>query len=274
VSVRSQSDVPLPSAAVTFSPDFGSDRSVFAGVPGAVARSEDGGHSWHLAGLSSPPPFVSVLAVSPNYARDGTLFAGTVEDGVFRSADRGSHWAAWNFGLLDLNILSLAVSPDYARDETLFAATDSGIFRSTTGGRAWRDVDAGPEGLRSTDFAPVLSLALSPGYITSGVLFAGTEEHGLYRSTDRGVTWVVVGAGALSGAVNGIVLAADYPRHPHILALLNDTLLVSRDDGATWCDWQPGWRAPEVLTCLVAPLGIDPGAPLLVGTADGHVLSM
>ena len=272
VSIQPDLTAPLPCAAVAVSPSFVTDRTLFAGAPGAVARSEDGGQHWQLVALTAPPPFVSALAVSPDYAQDGTVFAGSVEDGVFRSADRGLHWAAWNFGLLDLNVLALAVSPDYARDETLFAATDSGVFRSITGGRAWREVDSGAEGARSTDFAPVLSLALSPTYADDGIVFAGTEEHGLFRSADRGSTWTRLGADTVVGAVNAIVLAADYPRQRHILALLNDTLLVSRDDGATWTEWQPGWHPPAALTCVAAPLGIEPGAPLLVGTADGQVM--
>lgn len=274
VSIQPDLTAPLPCAAVAVSPDFVTDRTLFAGAPGAIARSEDGGQHWQLAGLTAPPPFISALAVSPNYTQDGTVFAGSVEDGVFRSADRGLHWAAWNFGLLDLNVLALAVSPDYARDETLFAATDSGVFRSTTGGRAWREVDGGAEGQRSTDFAPVLSLALSPSYAQDGLVFAGTEEHGLFRSSDRGCTWTPVGSGVLSGAVNGIVLSPDYPRRPHILVLLPHTLLVSRDNGATWEEWQPGWHSPATLTCLAAPLGIDPGAPLLVGTVGGEVVRL
>ncbi|NIV35567.1 MAG: hypothetical protein GWN58_40785, partial [Anaerolineae bacterium] len=64
---------------------------------------------------------------------------------------------------------------------------DSGIFRSTNGGRAWREVDFSP------DLAPVLSLALSPAYAEDGILFAGTESHGLYRSQDGGRTWTRLG---------------------------------------------------------------------------------
>ena len=130
---------------------------MFAGVPGGILRPVDGGECWFIATLPSPPPFVAALAISPNYAHDGTLFAATLEDGVFRSADRGGYWAAWNFGLLDLNVFALAVSPDYASDETLYVGTESGIFRSTNGGRAWRAVDF------PADRAPVRSRAcLSP----------------------------------------------------------------------------------------------------------------
>jgi photosystem II stability/assembly factor-like uncharacterized protein len=266
------SDGPFPTAAVALSPDFASDHSLFAGVPGAVLRSTDGGHDWHIAALQAPPPFVSALVVSPNYTADGTLLAATVEDGVFRSGDRGAHWAAWNFGLLDLNVLSLAVSPNYARDETLFAGTDSGIFRSTTGGRAWREVEAGDGGARSTDFAPVLSLAISPQYATDGVVFAGSEAHGLWCSRDRGRSWARLGEGVVEGAVNSILLAPGFPSKPHILVLLGDTLLISRDGGVKWAEWRSGLDVGGSVTCVAAPLGLDVGAPLLLGLADGRVL--
>jgi photosystem II stability/assembly factor-like uncharacterized protein len=267
-------EAPLPTAAVALSPDFASDRSVFAGVAGGILRSGDDGRSWQITPLASPPPFVSMLVVSPNYAQDGTLFAGSIEDGVFRSADRGSHWVAWNFGLLDLNVLSLAISPAHAHDETLFVGTDSGIFRSTTGGRAWREVDDAHGALRSTDFAPALSLAISPRYSTDGVVFAGSEAHGLCRSSDRGRTWIRLGEGTLSGPVNGLLLSPDYPARPHILALLGEALLVSRDDGRTWVPWRADAVVEEAMTSVVAPLGLDPGAPLLVGLANGQVLQL
>lgn len=267
-----KTEKPLPASAVVLSPHFAVDKTVFAGVPGAVMYSEDAGQTWHTVALSSPPPFVSALAISPHYAEDGCVFAGTVEDGVFRSGDRGAHWAAWNFGLLDLNVLSLAVSPDYARDQTLFAGTDSGMFRSTTGGRAWREVDAGPEGTRSTDFAPVLSLAISPQYATDGTLFAGSESLGLYRSSDRGRTWQRLGEDVLSGPINGIVLDPQYPTRPRILVLLHAALMVSADDGATWHEWRLNLPDDQGLTCVAAPLGLENGAPLLVGTTGGEVL--
>lgn len=104
-------ETPLTTVAVAVSPNFEADRSVFAGVAGGILRSIDGGHNWYIASLSSPPPFVLTLVVSPNFAHDGTLLAGTMEDGVFRWGDRGEYWAAWNFGLLDLNVLCMAISP-------------------------------------------------------------------------------------------------------------------------------------------------------------------
>jgi len=216
----------------------------------------------------APPPFVSSLAISPDYARDGALFAATLEDGVFRSADRGTHWAAWNFGLLDLNVLALAVSPHYALDETLFAATESGIFRSTNGARAWREVDF------PTHWAPVLSLALSPNYADDATLFAGSEAHGLFRSQDAGATWQRLAGEHLNGAVNSISLAPDFPGRPEVLVLHEDAVLVSRDAGQTWTDWPSDVALTAAVASLAAPHGLAPDAPLLVGLTDGSVLQI
>lgn len=259
-------EAPLPTMAIAISPDFASDRTVFAGVPGGILRSFDGGHTWDVVQFPSPPPVISALVVSPNYARDGILLAGTVEDGVFSTSNRGGHWVAWNFGLLDLNTICMTVSPDFTRDETLFVGVDSGIFRSTNGGRAWREVDFSP------DLAPVLSLALSPAYPGDGILFAGTESQGLYRSEDRGRSWARLGEDTVRGAVNAILLSPEFPEKADILVMLGDELLLSRDGGQSWSEWGAGVEFGEGLTCVAAPQGLEPDALLLVGLIDGGVL--
>jgi photosystem II stability/assembly factor-like uncharacterized protein len=206
------------------------------------------------------------MAASPDFARDGTLLAGTLEDGVFRSGDRGLHWEAWNFGLLDLNVLCLAISPDFANDETLFAGTDTGVFRSTNGGRAWREVEF------PSQWAPVLSLALSPEYAVDGVLLAGTEVCGLFASRDEGSSWQRMGEERLAGAVNSILLGPEFPAKEDMLVLHEDALLISRDGGETWSEWQITASAAPGVAAVAAPLGLDPGAPLLVGLVEGKVL--
>jgi photosystem II stability/assembly factor-like uncharacterized protein len=257
---------PLATMAVAVSPAFESDHSLFAGVNGGVLRSLDGGTTWHAAILASPAPLVTTLAVSPDFARDGIVLAGTMEDGVFRSADRGSSWSPWNFGLLDLTILSLAISPNFARDETIFAGTESGLFRSTNGGRAWREVDF------PTELAPVLSLALSPDYARDGMLFVGTEFHGLLSTDDCGRTWNPRGEEVMTAAVNAIVLAPEFPTRRDVLILLSNALLISRDGGDSWSEWKPGLTFEESTASIAAPHGLGPGAPLLVGLVERGVV--
>jgi photosystem II stability/assembly factor-like uncharacterized protein len=256
----------LVTTAVAVSPDFESDRSVFAGVSGGILRSVDGGENWSIALLPSPPPLVSILVVSPDFVRDGTLFAGTVEDGVFRSADRGGRWYRWNFGLLDLNTLCMDISPDFANDETLFVGTESGVFRSTNGGRAWREVNF------PTDYAPVVSLALSPNYVNDGVLFVGTESCGLFYSDDRGHTWTRLGEGPIADAVNDIVLSPEFPAVPDVLVLLSAALLVSRDGGRSWSEWKTSLSIEQGVASVAAPQGLSSDAPMLLGLVEGGVL--
>jgi photosystem II stability/assembly factor-like uncharacterized protein len=257
---------PLPTMSVALSPDFSSDRTVFAGVPGGILRSFDSGDNWDVVQLPPPSPVVSALAVSPSYVRDGILLAGTVEDGVFSTSSRGGHWTAWNFGLLDLNTICMAISEDFARDETVFVGVDSGVFRSTNGGRAWREVDF------PLELAPVLSLSLSPTYSEDGTLFAGTESHGLYWSQDEGRNWARLGQDVIQSAVNAVLLSPGFPEQADILVMLSDGLLLSRDGGQIWAVWPTTLGSEESLACVAAPLGLDPCAPLLLGLVDGGVL--
>jgi photosystem II stability/assembly factor-like uncharacterized protein len=258
----------LPTLTVAISPDFERDPRLFAGLSGGILRSLDGGQSWENIPLPAPPPVISALELSPNFEQDGMIFAATLEDGVLFSADRGHRFGACNFGLLDLNILCLAISPDFARDETVFVGTQSGVFRSTNGGRAWREVDL-PVG-----YEAVLSLALSPDFARDGVLFAGTETQGLLCSTDAGEGWQRLGEDVLTEAINAIHLAPDFSDHPELLALHADTLLHSTDRGVIWSPWREDSLADQEVTAILAPHGFNAGDLVLVGLADGNVLRL
>ena len=77
------------------SPAFGTDDTLFAGTPGGVFRSVDGGDTWEEINQGLTNTNVRALVVSPAFAIDDTLFAGT-NGGVFRSTDRGDTWQEIN----------------------------------------------------------------------------------------------------------------------------------------------------------------------------------
>ena len=259
---------PVPATVVALSPDFAHDHSAFGGMAGGLLHSSDGGSTWGVATLPPPPPTVTALVVSPNFDHDGILLAGTMEDGVLCSNDRGWRWVAWNFGLLDLNIYSMAISPEFAGDETIYAGTESGIFRSTNGGRAWREVNL-PSGFETT-----LSLAISPNYARDGALFAGTEGHGLLVSNDFGESWETVGADALDGPVNSIHLSPDFATRPELVVLSNGGALISRDCGKSWSALWEKLSAENEITALLAPQGFAPGKPAWLGLVGGEVVKV
>jgi photosystem II stability/assembly factor-like uncharacterized protein len=227
-------------------------QTVFVGVKGAVLRSEDAGESWHITALASPPPLVVALVISPAFADDSTLIAGTAEDGVFVSTDRGDTWIPWNFALIDLNVYALAISPTFAQDRTVFAGTESGIFRSSNGGRGWREVPF------PMDAAPVLCLNLTSG----GRLFAGTESHGLFISDDLGASWQPIKLDTSGGAIHAIdAIGAE------ISVLLEDRLLRSADGGQSWTLPTPVFQ-PDQSAMTLLTVASD---HLLVGFADGNI---
>ncbi|MBZ0300076.1 MAG: hypothetical protein K8J31_10060 [Anaerolineae bacterium] len=246
-------------ALVTTAVVIAADGSVFAGVNGGVLRSSDGGFAWFAASLGSPPPLVTALAISPHFEVDGTMLAGTAEDGVFFSTDRGQHWISSNFRLIDLNVYSLALSPDFARDQTALVGTETGLFRSTNGGRAWRSIPFPDEA------GPVLSLAISPNFARDGRVFAGTESAGLFTSTDRGDTWAQIAADNLTRAVNQMAFAGE-----RLWLLLDDDLLRSDDLGASWQSATP----PAADGPMWMALTVLPGerGHVLVGSGSGDIL--
>ena len=233
-------DQTLPTQAIAAHGD-----RLLAGVLGGVARSEDGGKSWSMRPFRLPPPLVTCLALSPAFERDGCVLAGSLEDGLFRSTDAGETWRAVNHGLFDHSVYALALSPDFAEDGIACAGADSGVYRSQNGARLWQDLTmpAGDE--------TVLSLALS----ADGAIYAGCEAHGLLRSDDEGESWTRLLQ--TDGAVNGVALARKGP----IIALVNDSLLLSRDDGASWRELRP-----EAVDCMTLD---NDGETLIVALADG-----
>jgi photosystem II stability/assembly factor-like uncharacterized protein len=258
---------PLPALSICLSPDFGHDHNVFVGVPGGVLRSFDRGETWRVEKLGSPPPVTGALVISPNFADDGILLAGTNEDGIFRSLDRGLHWSTCNFNLLDLNVLSLAISPDFASDEMLFAGTVSGLFRSKNGGRAWREVDF-PFG-----YDPVLSLAFAPDFATSKLLLAGTETQGLQISRNAGATWERIGQDILVHPINAILHLQDVQGKETVFILNGDQVFYSDDGLQAWQEWEPAAKLNEGISAIALPGWHTEGKPqLLAGLADGRVL--
>ncbi len=227
-----------------------SGATVIAARGGAILRSEDSGAGWHESPLTQPPPTVTALALSPDYANDRTAFAATAQDGVFVSTDGGARWIGWNYGLIDLNVNALALSPDFAADRTLLAGTESGLFRSRNGGRSWREVDF------PLDAAPVLSVG-----IAAERLLVGTER-GLWVSDGGGAVWTRVEN--VPSAVQAI-----QPRGDQVWLLLEDRLICSADGATSWR--QVAALPPEEMATAFLP---DVGGTVMVGFADGDLVSV
>lgn len=244
----------LITTAVLVSPAFAEDRTVFAAVKGGILRSSDAGETWFTAAFPAPPPVFSSLAVSLDFERDGFLLAATMEDGVFSSTDRGARWQPWNFGLFDLNVLCIALSPSWIEDETVYVGTETGLYRSDNGGRAWRHSGFPAE------CAPALCIGcIKARDARETRLIVGTEQHGLMASCDNGETWESLAADSITGAVNQLHLSGCGDDSLAICALVEYGILRSDDAGKTWTETLRAERTPTAMLPLADRilLGID-----------------
>jgi photosystem II stability/assembly factor-like uncharacterized protein len=224
-----------------------------ADLAGGIQYSPDG-QRWYGAWVDELTGGLTCFAVSPRFAADRMVLAGTERDGILRSTDGGRHWRLANFGLTGYTILALAVSPQWGQREEVFAATDEGIYRSPNGGRAWQRVDARIDALAQT-------LTVSPQFATDRTLYAGLEDGGLYRSTDGGRSWQLCCPQIRS--VNCLWIA---PGDPQLfVAGTGDGAILRSADGGE--HWEDSWIGTDGVLALAAS-----GDSLYAGLYQGGLL--
>jgi len=94
----------------------------------------------------------------------------------------------------------------------------------------------------------------------NGAVYAGSFGHGIFRTVDRGATWVPVGSGvtdpfilSLASATDGTIYAGTF----------RGGIFRSRDDGKTWHAINAGLKRLEVKALMVTD------RELYAGTGDG-----
>ncbi|MBK8047469.1 MAG: hypothetical protein IPK16_10305 [Anaerolineales bacterium] len=166
------------------------DGRLFAGgAPHGVAYSLDRGATWQGGWMDGVTSRVTALAADPRVMETGVLLAATDGEGILRSQNRGQSWSVCNFGLQSYAILTLVWAPPvtgWPSWEIVFAGTDEGCYRSPNGGRGWKRCD----GIRGV----VQALAVAADFGATGLVLAGTEDTGVWRSTDGGQTFEPVRA--------------------------------------------------------------------------------
>jgi hypothetical protein len=215
-----------------------------------VAGAEEGWQAAYMDHVSAP---VMCAVADPAEPESGQLLAGCHGGGILRSADGGKSWQTSNFGLHDPVILALAWTPEpparvWPRWSVVFACAEGGIYRSPNGGRGWKRADCPPAVYQC--IAPALD------FHRSRLVLAGSEEAGLFRSTDGGRSFQPVAGSPTQ--VNSVLCV------PGGWVLSGGEQLWRSQDGETW---QP---IPDSSGALVL---FHHDNRLFVGT-EGGILSM
>jgi photosystem II stability/assembly factor-like uncharacterized protein len=187
-----QAGLPSESRVTALSP-LDDDSLILGTEDGGVYRVAVDDLSWAAVvgkeGMVQPYKVdVNALAISPNYARDQTIYAGSAAAGVFLSTDGGLHWQETGFPARgsDPDLFHLILSPDYPQDRTLFATAGWQPYRSIDGGNSWQVLGQGLPAV-----FPISALAISPAYNQDRIVYAGGNylaPH-IFVSTDGGESW-------------------------------------------------------------------------------------
>ena len=221
----------------------GSRRFYMATEIGLFA-SNDADHHWdplHVAPLKDG----DILALAVHPLNEGRLFVGG-RGGLWKSLDGGGSWKPLTTPAGTRSaIRSIAVAP--TAPETIYIGTDQeGVFRSPDGGNSWSSAGQGlPEASAGGRVASIRSLAIDP--TTASIAYAGTELHGLYKTTDGGASWVAINRGLglfpLPWRVGSPSLLIDRTDPRQMMAMLlrplhsrlvKTFLYQSSDGGAHW----------------------------------------
>jgi photosystem II stability/assembly factor-like uncharacterized protein len=245
--------------------------------------------------------------MSPNFATDRTIFAGTEAGGVLRSTNGGTAWKAINEGLGDLSVNWLVLSPEFARDRRVIAGTSDGVYRSTDAGDHWERVApgsaltlalAGPSRDKAVAFAGlansgvlrsengwdaweaanqglagrlIVGLWVSPGFADDRTLFTTSLDLGVERSTDLGATWQQMNAGLPSTQVPTLGLSPAYASDRTLFAGCADGVFTSADGGDSWQRAGEDLAGVDVRTLAVSP-DFATDRTLFVATGDNRIL--
>lgn len=204
--------------------------------PGGVFASNDGGAHWSAAGEGLAAHEVVALAVDPH--NPAVAYAGTRDGGVFKTVNGGGRWAASRRGLGAREVRSLAV--DAADAARLYAGTVDGVFVSADGGRAWRRLAGLPPGSpRGISGAHAGGEAVESLQATPEALFASSRS-GVWRSLDRGATWVAKRQGLGRELFLRPVTLAANPGYGSLYAVSETGSFRTANRGDSWTPLLPG----------------------------------
>jgi photosystem II stability/assembly factor-like uncharacterized protein len=240
--------------------------TICVGTVGAGAwLSPDGGESWRRIGQGlSGESRVFGLAVHPTQPH--TVFAGA-DDGLYRSRDGGRSFEHLDTPMNEFDVWKIAFDP--SDPDTVFAGTrPAALFRSTDGGRQWRQLPVDMvEECPNVGVPRITALTVDPA--DRRIVWAGVEVDGVRRSLDGGETWSRVAGGLDDPDIHDVAVKVKNG-DKCVLTSTPREIFCSTDKGDSWQGLGVG-RSFRFPYCRHLAMKADDPDTLFVATGDAAV---
>nr|NQU90161.1 carboxypeptidase regulatory-like domain-containing protein [Bacteroidota bacterium] len=214
-----------------------------SGLFGKIAISTDYGESWNTISLpqnsAGQPVYVLDIEYAPSnpdiiFLGASTAFGNTKSEVIYKSTNGGQTFEIMNTDVLDPALPVVDLSIDPINTNTIFACASGGlgggaVIVSTDGGTTWFDRSAG---LNTAWVINAVCTYNGVGYVAGGQLF-GSQNFGVYKTTNQGQNWTNISSGFPVKAVNEVIVS---PTNADIVFAGTEGggVYKSMDAGATW----------------------------------------
>ncbi len=202
------------------------DNNVIYAISGnQLLKTTDAGMNWSSI-LSACKTLVSVEVVAGN---PDVIYAGDVYNGILKSIDGGESWQYVNNGLSNSLIQTIELDP--SDSGTIYAGSAGGdmsgaFFKSESPAGGWTALNTG------LTCEVVTAIAVNPD--DSKIIWIGTSRHGLYKSTDGGLTWNNFEIGLSEPYKEIIDISFDPMDHNLIYLAHKSDVFKTVDGGVNW----------------------------------------
>lgn len=190
-----------------------------------LIKSEDGAASWNMKMKIDDKKTlagIDVLSIAIHPIDPNIIYVGTMKNGLFMTKDGGENWTAVAYPEKAYGLVFDPKNPDVMYGNGVFNGRAK-IFKRLAEGQEWKEIYTEP-----ADGTTISSLGIDK--VNPQVLYAGTNEGVIIKTTDGGGTWVNIKK--TEGPVIGI--GFDSASNSHVFfGIFQTGIFETKNAGAT-----------------------------------------